>query len=415
MVKDATSTHLSSASQPSGPGQSEAFLGLLERALEAYETPPECEEGERQLMAALLHIMADEDHLRCLLALKGSLAQRVVDAMYKVHHLYGSSEGPQRRRWLATLTIIAQGAKILPSALTIDAQIHEITSWPAIWQAPMVDILEGALSSGAQVCAKKYRSRPEIRGAVVKMFIKEAIMWSTHPHERLLPFQGVYRGEGGLINIDWSYLVSQRKPFGSLSEYLDERPNADRRKLIKDILEAMMYLHHEQVVHGDIKSSNVFVDAEGRACLADFGLSRYVDAQVLEEFDEVCSPAAGLIIWRAPEWTEALFKDRFMPPTLATDVWSLGCVIYEVITGQLPFADFFNVKTGPSYRDLGPLHNAIVIDGTRPSKPSPESQAFASFGLTDEIWEAMEWCWARDPAKRPSVHELFAKLCAAGL
>ncbi|KAF6757209.1 kinase-like domain-containing protein [Ephemerocybe angulata] len=380
MVKDATSTHLSSASQPSDPGQSEVFLGLLERALEAYETPPECEEGERQLRAALLHIMADQGHLRCLLALKGSLAQRVVDAMYKVHHLYGSSEGPQRRRWLATLTIIAQGAKILPSALTIDAQIHEITSWPAIFQAPMVDILEGALSSGAQVCVKKYRSRPEIRGAVVKMFIKEAIMWSTHPHERLLPFEGVYRGEGGLINIDWSYLVSQRRPFGSLSDYLDGRPNADRRKL-------------EQVVHGDVKSSNVFVDAEGRACLADFGLSRYVDAQVLEEFDE----------------------DQSMAPTLATDVWSLGCLIYEVYTGRLPFSDFFNVKTGPSPRDLCRLHDAIVVQGKRPSKPSPESEPFASFGLTDEDWEAMEWCWARDPAERPSVHELFAKLYTDGL
>jgi hypothetical protein len=100
--------------------------------------------------------------------------------------------------------------------------------------------------------------------------------------------------------------------------------------------------------------------------------------------------------WMSPE----LFNtDELDPkgsrPTKLSDCYALGMVIYEVLSGQVPFA---------------PSHSYAVmrkvIEGERPGKPQgPEGALF-----TDDLWQTLHWCWAAQPQCRPSAATVLERL-----
>ncbi|TEB22928.1 kinase-like protein, partial [Coprinellus micaceus] len=90
-----------------------------------------------------------------------------------------------------------------------------------------------------------------------------------------------------------------------------------------DILDAMSYLHGKKIVHGDIKGANILVNASGRACIADLGFSRLTEAAV--------------ITWTVHSVTYSVGNTQ--PPTRAADIYSIGCLCYEVFTDHPPFWD----------------------------------------------------------------------------
>ncbi|KAG6852348.1 hypothetical protein C0991_000495 [Blastosporella zonata] len=100
-------------------------------------------------------------------------------------------------------------------------------------------------------------------------------------------------------------LVAPWLPNGTINEFLEKNPDANRGVLVAEIAAGMSYLHKNQVVHGDIKGANVLVTDSGRACLTDFGLSS------LAENHGVQYPAftsGGTARFQAPELIDPNFE-----------------------------------------------------------------------------------------------------------
>ena len=116
-------------------------------------------------------------------------------------------------------------------------------------------------------------------------------------------------------------------------ESLEERiakgplPLKDALDIGRQIAEGLEAAHEKGIVHRDVKPANVMVDAKGRATILDFGLARLTEASKLTRQDQTVGTAA----YMSPEQIEGREVDH------RTDVWALGCVLYEMVTGVRPF------------------------------------------------------------------------------
>lgn len=133
-------------------------------------------------------------------------------------------------------------------------------------------------------------------------------------------------------------LVSEYMARGSLYNLL--HPSAPRaaavaaglttiEKLIiaLDIADGLRFLHHARILHRDLKSPNVLVSADGRARIADFGLSK-----TMSSLQSHVSGLVGTAAWMSPEAYETeQLKD-------SSDVYSFGVVLWEILTQEIPWA-----------------------------------------------------------------------------
>ena len=97
---------------------------------------------------------------------------------------------------------------------------------------------------------------------------------------------------------------------------------------IKQILHGLAFLHKSGVIHRDIKGANLLITKHGKVKLADFGV-----AVKIEETRKTIS-AAGSPYWIAPEIIIGESE-----PTTKCDIWSLGCTVIELLTGNPPYFD----------------------------------------------------------------------------
>ena len=160
-----------------------------------------------------------------------------------------------------------------------------------------------------------------------------------------------------------------------------------------------MYLHSLNLVHGDVKGTNILVRSTGRACLADFGLSTFLGDNVWPSSGPGLGCSRGTARWRAPELFLHESVEEGSTPTPASDVYSFACVAYEVLTGQIPF---YEIKQEDAI-SLAKLSDSCPI----PRRPRPEE---ASQELTGELWCFLEDCWNYEPEGRPSIDEALRRL-----
>src|SRR6185437_8948425 len=99
--------------------------------------------------------------------------------------------------------------------------------------------------------------------------------------------------------------------------------------LIRTVAEAVGYAHSLGVLHLDLKPSNVLLDEVGQPYVADFGLARRLENALAVDNDEV----SGTPAYMAPEQAQV----RAHKLTAATDIWGLGAILYELLTGRPPF------------------------------------------------------------------------------
>ncbi|HET7930085.1 MAG TPA: WD40 repeat domain-containing serine/threonine protein kinase [Rhodanobacteraceae bacterium] len=99
--------------------------------------------------------------------------------------------------------------------------------------------------------------------------------------------------------------------------------------LLRTVAEAVAYAHSVGVLHLDLKPGNILVDADGVPHVADFGLARELDSALTAENDEV----TGTPAYMAPEQT----RSHAQKLTVATDIYELGAILYELLTGGPPF------------------------------------------------------------------------------
>jgi eukaryotic-like serine/threonine-protein kinase len=116
----------------------------------------------------------------------------------------------------------------------------------------------------------------------------------------------------------------------TLSERIQERhalPAAEALPVIDSVAEAVSYIHKSGVVHRDIKSNNVKIDSRGRVKLLDFGIARSGSSPKLTATGSV----VGTMHYLSPELIKGGSADA------RSDVWALGILLYEMLTGSVPF------------------------------------------------------------------------------
>jgi tRNA A-37 threonylcarbamoyl transferase component Bud32 len=165
---------------------------------------------------------------------------------------------------------------------------------------------------------------------------------------------------------------------------------------------ALHYAHGQGVIHRDIKPENVLIDPEGRVKIADFGLAKLLQAEGGSAPLTQTRHVVGTLRYMAPEQLE-----RPQGVDHRADVYSLGVLLYEMLTGELPLGRF----ALPSERvEVDPALDAIVAKAL---EHDPDRRYPSVAALMDELWpfadahyemgEALPWTASRTPAAVPAV------------
>jgi eukaryotic-like serine/threonine-protein kinase len=183
------------------------------------------------------------------------------------------------------------------------------------------------------------------------------------------------------------------------------RSAEDLLRLFRLVCEAVQYAHGQEVIHRDLKPSNILVVADGTPRLLDFGIARELHQP--EESVELTRPGLQFRSppYAAPEWMESGVVGFF------TDVYSLGVILYEMLTGRLPAA---RSPRWPGEREI-PLSDSSP---TRPSRamgwsPSGSSKKSSGLKLSRSAWRDLDvFCLKaidRDPRQRYSSVEALLR------
>ena len=181
---------------------------------------------------------------------------------------------------------------------------------------------------------------------------------------------------------------------------------------LRDVTRGLTYIHGQGVIHGDLKGvgvqppppltsyadvrgfkANILINQDGHACLADLSLVTIISDQKTFLSSHVEGGAAR---WMSPELLDPdMFGLERSRPTKEADCYALGMVIYEVLSGQAPFAS-----------SRGPVVIRKVLGGERPERP----RGSGGMLFTDSIWRVMECCWEPQPGDRMSAKAVLLEL-----
>ncbi|KAI8382918.1 kinase-like domain-containing protein [Blakeslea trispora] len=193
-------------------------------------------------------------------------------------------------------------------------------------------------------------------------------------HENIVQYIAYdFNAEEGHIYIFLEYV-----PGGSISSLLHKYQCLDEPLtsfFTRQILQGLQYLHERDILHRDIKGGNVLIANDGVCKITDFGLSKNQ-----QDSDSNHSQMKGTLYWMAPE----VLKNEYSPKV---DIWSLGCTVLEMITGEHPWME---LTTLAALYQIG-LHNAPTI----PDYLSESAQDF------------LRQCFKIDPKDRPTASELL--------
>ena len=192
----------------------------------------------------------------------------------------------------------------------------------------MADVYKGYDSHFDRTVAVKVFKRED--EDMLRRFVREARLMASFHNEHLVP---IYDAGQYLADYETRYYIVM--PFmegGTLRTRIRQSPLSldEACRVLKDIADALDYIHQQGIVHRDIKASNVLLDGQGRYYLSDFGIARIsTDATQLT----ITGNVLGTVDYIAPE----LFLDNHKADA-RSDLYSLGVLLFEMVTGQLPFS-----------------------------------------------------------------------------
>jgi serine/threonine protein kinase/TPR repeat protein len=310
-----------------GPGEREAWLGALERS--------------EPRVAALLRVLSasqDQSRERGFLETSDLVASYVASLIEADPGLIGRQFGPYR-----VLALLGHGGM------------------GSVWLAERADGL-----FTRQVALKLIH--PALKSRVLsERFTREREILASlnHPNiARLL--------DAGFAEDGQSYLALDYVAGTPLTTYCDERRLSihERLELFRQVLSAVQYAHAHLVIHRDLKPANILVTEEGQVQLLDFGIAKLLSEGEAKETELTQLGGRALTPdYAAPEQIAGA------PITTAADVYALGVMLYELLTGERPY------KLKRDSR--GALEEAILeADPVAPSRNSFNDAAAAPRATT---------------------------------
>lgn len=215
--------------------------------------------------------------------------------------------------------------------------------------------------SGAHA-SEQQRSRFQIEAA--------ALARLRHPHIVQIHEVGEHQG--------LPYFAMEFLPGGTLARQLRGQPlpPEEAARMVATLARAVQHAHEAGVVHRDLKPTNVLLGADGTARIADFGLAKHLDAA---QGPTCTGTVLGTPSYMAPE--QAAGRTHDIGP--AADVYSLGAVLYELVTGRPPF------------KAANPTETIVQVLSEEPVPPS-----FLQARLPQPLEIICLKCLAKDPARR---------------
>ena len=228
------------------------------------------------------------------------------------------------------------------------------------------------------VALKQYECSIADSESLLKILTSEVKMMKKVCHPNIVKYFGLHTPEDSFENMSVYNVVMEYISGGSLADKLKKTgafPIPDIIDVTKDILQALEYLHSKNIIHRDLKPSNVL--GSDLYKLSDFGICTQV-----KELESIPRSFVGTAWYMAPE---VIMQE---PYSYSADIWSLGCLVYELYTGCKPFKTANLAKA---------LH--LMVDCDSPL----QGQSIPIPTLEDFLLK----CWRRPHSFRPSAKELL--------
>lgn len=233
----------------------------------------------------------------------------------------------------------------------------------------------------------EYQADPDSR----RRFRQEARMMAFVSHPNLVSIYDLHEETAG------SWVIMEFVPGRNLKRIVEESgplPLEQVLDILEQVADALGHLHGRKLVHLDVKPQNLILMPDGVVKLIDFGL-----AQPAGPRQEMIGGAAfGTVAYLAPEQASG------EPVNAATDVYALGCVVYELLTGQPPFS----VAAGPHHkRDLIRAHLELL--------PVAPSVLRPDLHIPSWVDDVIGWSLAKSKDERFHDAPTFAAMFRSGL
>ena len=227
---------------------------------------------------------------------------------------------------------------------------------------------------------RKEAFSPEVLERVLKRFEREAKALARLSHTHIINVHDYGEYEGS------PYIVMEYMPGGTLKEQLGApMPPAEAARLLRPIAQALAHAHREGIIHRDVKPSNILIDKNGAPKLTDFGIARILELGADATALTGTGMGVGTPEYMAPE--QGLGQDV----DARTDIYALGVVLYEMVTGVKP------------YQADTPM--AVVIKHIH--DPLPRPSGFVA-GLPAAVEQTLVKALAKEPENRYQDMDLLA-------
>jgi serine/threonine protein kinase len=219
-------------------------------------------------------------------------------------------------------------------------------------------------------------------GDIIRRFQREEQILASLTHPNIARLYG-----GAVTPEGVPYFVMEYVEGARLDSYCDEKKLTipERLRLFRRICSAVSYAHQHLVIHRDIKPANIRVTADGEPKLLDFGIAKFLDPQT----SDIAEQAMTLLSVMTPEYASPE-QVRGETMTTASDVYSLGVVLYELLTGRRPYR----------LTSRRPEELSRAITEQMPARPSSMSMLRQPQSLRGDLDNIVLMAMRKEPARR---------------
>ncbi|CAE6433640.1 unnamed protein product [Rhizoctonia solani] len=245
------------------------------------------------------------------------------------------------------------------------------------------DIYKGKMRDGTDIAIKVLRRSSDIDPKSVKRALREVYRWSKIRHANIHELMGAtdFRGQLGMVSLWMEH--------GDLRSYINKYPEVNRYPWCIQVTTGVSHLHTNEMIHGDLKASNVLLSKDLTVRISDF------DCAIISDCSWLLTPTGQTptsLRWAAPELMGSSTDEGSVDKTQQSDV----AKTQEIITGKAPYSEY--------PRDVGVMK--ALIQEKLPKRPEVLSEARDKAA----VWKLLVQCWNPDRTARPSARWLLTQL-----